>query len=145
MVPRLRRIRFPVKACGYWVRARPWDELVERFRNALAVGGPYFSPHLRFCERMACPPYRDRFHAITSMHTFIISNTQAFDSGCEVLRLDFIDGTALFEYVEQPGVRTRWMRRAPADEAFDAVVRLAHIKRWFVEYGMESGRLDTLR
>lgn len=72
------------------------------------------------------------------MHTFILSNTQEFDSGCEVLRLNFVDGTALLEYVEQPGVSTRWMRRIPADEAFDGVVRLAHLKRWFVEYDPEG-------
>jgi hypothetical protein len=88
---------------------------------------------------MAGSLHRERFHAITSMHTFIISNTQEFESGCEVLRLDFVDGTALLDYVEQPYVRTRWTRRYPADEAFDAVLHLAYLKRWFVEYGMEGG------
>lgn len=114
--------------------SRDWDELVSTFRDRMAGGGPCFLPHVRFCERMAASPERSRIHAITSMHTFILSNTPEFDSGCEVLRLDFEDGEARLEYVEQPGVRSRWKRRCPADQAFDAVLRLSRAKRWFVEY-----------
>jgi hypothetical protein len=135
MYRRLPRVTFPVRAAGYWVKATDWDQLVVWFREAAAEGSPYFLPHLRFCEQVAGSAYRERIFAITSMHTFILANTAEFDSGAEVLRLDFEDGEAVMEYVEQPGVTARWTRRYPADQAFDAVVRLARRKRWFIEYG----------
>ena len=136
---RLRPVYLPVKAAGYWAKATNWDDLVSWFREDVAKGNLYFLPHLRFCERMVASAYRERIYATTSMQTFIMSNTPEFDTGAEVLRMDFVDGEAVMEYVEQPGVTTRWRRRYPADQAFDAVVRLAHRKGWFIEYRGSAG------
>jgi hypothetical protein len=139
MPGRLRPVYLPVKAAGHWAKAQNWDDLVSRFRDYVAEDHPYFLPHLRFCERMAASAYCERIFATTSMQTFILSNTPEFDTGAEVLRMNFEDGEAVMEYVEQPGVTSRWRRRYPADEAFDAVVRLAHRKGWFIEYRSSSG------
>jgi hypothetical protein len=120
------------EAWGHRVRAYPWPEIADFFRGVLPAI-PALAPMLRLVEQIEASPYRDRFHAITSMHTLRVASTPEFDSGGEVLLVgfDIHRGEFAFEYIEQPYVDTRWRKRCPPEEGFSALLHFARLKRWF--------------
>ena len=120
------------------VTARPWGEILRRYER---IEGDSFDPMCELVERIRRSRYAAGLHAITSMHTLVLSNTPGFDLNWEVLRIDWdpaID-SFLFEFVEQPLVATRWRKRVPRAEGYAALGRLVRRKGWFVEYGGPRG------
>jgi hypothetical protein len=125
---------------AYVVTRYPWEEIADFFRGIVDGGGVWARPMLDFVEQIERSPMRDRLHAITSMHTLIVSNTPEFDAGSEVLRIDVdMKGGLLFEYVERPYAERRWRKRVAPREALGALEHLVHMKGWFIEYGDEAG------
>lgn len=117
------------------VTARPWHTIAEFFRWIVEGGGEWARPMLDFVEQIERSPHRGRLHAITSMHTLIVSNTPEFDMFSEVLRVDLdMKGGLAFEYVEQPDAERRWRKRVAPDEALGALEHLVRMKGWFIEY-----------
>lgn len=135
MSPRGKKLTKLAAIDSYRVTRYPWEEITEFFRWIVDGGGAWARPMLEFVEQIERSPHRDRLHAITSMHTLIVSNTPEFDMGSEVLRVDLdMEGGLLFEYVEQPYAERRWRKRVAPHEALGALEHLARMKGWFIEY-----------
>ena len=139
MSPRGKRLSSRSVA-DYRVTRYPWDEIAEFFRWIVDGGGAWARPMLEFVEQIERSPHRDRLHAITSMHTLIVSNTPEFDMSSEVLRVDLdMNGGLIFEYVERPDAERRWRKRVAPHEALGALEHLVRIKGWFIEYDGQDG------
>jgi uncharacterized glyoxalase superfamily protein PhnB len=116
------------------VVGRPWDDILRHYER---IEGDSFRPMCELVRRIAESPYSTGLHAITSMHTLLVSNTPGFDFDFECLRIDWdpdID-SFLLEFVEEPFVRKRWRKRVPRADGFAALERFVRRKGWFVEYG----------
>ena len=116
------------------VTARPWPEILDNFEQ---IGTDWIRPMCELVRQIQDSRYAPGLHAVTSMHTLVISNTDPFHWGFENLRIDWdpFTGQFCFALVEEPFVRTHWHKKVPRDEAFAALERFVRRKRWFVEYG----------
>lgn len=70
-----------------------------------------------------------RFHALTSMHTLIVSVNNPIELGRENLRVDYLqnDGSWEFNYFSKPFNTVEFSRRYPAPlgiEKFDSFVQM---------------------
>lgn len=116
------------------VFGRPWEYIFDHYERIEDDAG---RPMCELVRRIEESRYSTGLHAITSMHTLLLSNTPRFDLDFEVLRIDWDPATDsfLFEFVEEPFVRTRWRKQVPRADGFAALERFLRRKRWFVEYG----------
>ena len=116
------------------IKARPWPEIVEFYRNLVESHGWSFEPMLELVRRLEASDYASGLVAYTSVATLIVSQSEAnFWRGPE-LRISFAPSKRefAFTYRQRLDDDDPWTRTARADEGFEALERfLVKRARWF--------------
>lgn len=82
---------------GYVIRTRPWDVLVEFYRELISKGWA-FIPMLRLVEAIATSPAAAQLHGATSHSDLLLSDCADFRSGDSTLSVVYEPSDRTFRF-----------------------------------------------
>lgn len=117
------------------IKAVPWPDVVERYRELVEDYGWSLEPMLALARRVEASPYAAALVAYTSMIDLVIAQSEANFWYGPQLRIEFDPWKTkrfTFTYSERLDSRDPWSRTAAADEGFEVLERfLVKRARWF--------------
>jgi hypothetical protein len=128
-----------------YVKSKTWQEVQDFYSNC-ALENTYFQPLVDFVTLIADSIYASGLYPTTSMHSLLLTQTESFEFGHQVLQIELNDtGTRFsFKYLERSFVRPRFVKESSVEEAFGTLEHFLRLNKWFLKSPMKVLELERV-